>query len=100
MDLFKVMTIMVRSQGELYTFKGDSSQIFFLLLSEKWSTLKGKNLVPLGERSFLFCADLFQKGLDVQESKQEVIKVVSLAKKINGRRIYQVYPDHLWCFFN
>ena len=42
----------------------------FCLPSEKGSTLKGKNLLPLGANSFLLEYTPFQKGLSVQVSKQ------------------------------
>ena len=42
------------------------------LASEKWSILKGKNLLPVGANSFLLEKTPFQKVLDMQESKQEV----------------------------
>ena len=47
---------------------------------------KKKNLLPLGANSFLLEWTRFQKETDVQESKQEVTKVVSLLK------YDQVYP--------
>ena len=46
---------------------------------EKGSTLKGKNVPPLGANSFLLEQTPFQKEFDVHESNQEVINVVSLA---------------------
>ena len=49
-----------------------------LLPSEKWSILKGKNLLPLGANSFLLEWTHFQKGLGVQERKSKVTRVVSL----------------------
>ena len=54
-----------------------------LALSEKGSTLKEKNLLPRGTNSFFLELIPFQKGLDVQESKQEVKQVISFVK--NGR---------------
>ena len=48
------------------------------------SSLKGKNWLPLGANSFLSEQTLFQKESGMQESKQEVTKVVSLVK--NGRK--------------
>ena len=39
-----------------------------------------KKLAPYGSKFFPFRVDPFQKGLGVQESKQEVTKVISLAK--------------------
>ena len=62
---------------------------WFCLPSEKGSTRKGKNLFPL----FPFIIDLFLealKGFGVQRFKQEVAKVVSLAK--HGGKIYRVCP--------
>ena len=52
----------------------------FCLPSEMGSTLKGKNLLPLGPDSFLLEQTPFWKGLRVQKSKQEVAKVVSLVQ--------------------
>ena len=66
--------------------------ILFLLLSEKGSTLKGKNLLPLGANSFLLEQTLFQKGTGVPESKQEVTKVVFLVK--NSRKSVEcIHPS-------
>ena len=56
----------------------------FYLPSEKESTLKEKNLFSLVTNSFLLELIPFQKRIDVQESKQEVIKVVSSVR--NGRK--------------
>ena len=61
----------------VYTLKGCNS---FWQASEEGSTLKGKSLLPLGANSFLLEKIQFQKGLCVQESKQEITKVVSLLK--------------------
>ena len=47
--------------------------------SEKGSTLRGKNSLPLGANWFLLSRSLFRSDC-VQENKQEVTKVVSLAK--------------------
>ena len=52
--------------------------------SEKRSILKGNNLLPFGSISFILERTPFQKGISVQEDKQEVTKVVSLIK--NGRK--------------
>ena len=52
----------------------------FSIPSEKWSALKGKNLLPLEANSFLSEQTPFQKGIAVHENKQEVSKVVSLVK--------------------
>ena len=59
----------------------DNCQLF-LLPYEKRSYLKA----TLGANSFLSELTPFQKGIDVQESKQEATKFV-----INGRK-FQVYP--------
>ena len=64
-------------------------KICFCLPSEKESSLKGKNLLPLGANSFLLQLTTFQKGPCAQESKQEVIEVVCLVK--NFWKIYQAY---------
>ena len=45
-----------------------------LLPSEKGSSLKGKNLLPLGANSILLEKTSFQKRICVQESKPEAIK--------------------------
>ena len=50
----------------------------FYLPSEKVSTLKGKNLLPLGANSFLLEKTPFHKGLGVQESKKEITDNVTL----------------------
>ena len=44
------------------------------------STLTGKNLLPVGANSYLLEKTPFQKGIGVQERKQQVTKVVSLVK--------------------
>ena len=76
--------------GNGYTFKGRQlhKKCFASLL--KWgvihnesllpmgSTLKGKNLLPRGANSFLLEIIPFQEVLDVQESIQDVTKMVSL----------------------
>ena len=49
-----------------------------LLPFEKESTLKEENLLPLVTFFFLLALAFFQNGTDVQESKQEDTKVVSL----------------------
>ena len=53
----------------------------FCLLLKKGSTLKGKNLLPLGANSFLLEKTPFQKGPGLQESEQKVTKVGSLDGK-------------------
>ena len=52
----------------------------FCLPSEKGSTLKEKNLIPQAANSFLLVHTHFSKRLGVRKVKQEVKKVVSLAK--------------------
>ena len=49
------------------------------LPSEKRPALEGKNLLP-----FIFERVLFQKGLGVQENKQEVTKVDSLETMVKN----------------
>ena len=51
------------------------------------------NLLPRGANSFLLEWTTFQKGLGVEESKQKVIKVVSLLRKVEN----QVYPAPINC---
>ena len=54
---------------------GNSISLFcFFIPSEKGSTLKGKNLLPLGANSFLLGQTPFQKSPGVKESKEEDIK--------------------------
>ena len=67
-------------KGPVCTFRGRSLFQNFYLPSEKEYALKGKNLLPLGSKFFLFRVDPFQMGLGVQESKQEVTKFVSLVE--------------------
>ena len=43
----------------------------FCFPSEKWSTLKGKNLLLLGPNSFLLEKTPFQKGIDVQKANRK-----------------------------
>ena len=65
------------AEEELIHFQGDPHlSKLFLLLSEKGSTLKGKNLLPLESLE----QNPFQKGVGVQESKQEARNVVYLLK--------------------
>ena len=40
--------------------------------------------------------DVFQKNLDIQESKQEIVQVVYLVN--NSPKIYLAYPIPLTCF--
>ena len=58
--------------------------------SEKGSTLKGKNLLPKGASSVLIDLIPFENAHEMQESKQEVTKIISLEK---SQKIYQMYPD-------
>ena len=44
------------------------------------STIKGKNLLPMGANSFFLESTPFQKVYGMQESIQEVAEVVSLMK--------------------
>ena len=53
----------------------------FLSSCENRSALKGNSLFPLGVNSFLLEEITFQKDIDVQESKQEIIKFASLVNK-------------------
>ena len=57
---------------------------------EKKSTLKEKNLLLPGSKFFSLRVDPFSDCADVQESKQEVIKVVTVGKI--WHKIFQVYP--------
>ena len=50
-------------------------------LSEQMSTLEGKAFAPLGANAFPSRVDPIWKGYIIQESKQEVTKVVPLCKK-------------------
>ena len=60
----------------------------FCVPSEKGSILIEKNLLRMGANSFLLEKTPFQKRIGVQESKQEVTKVVSLVR--NGGKVYSV----------
>ena len=87
-----------------YTYTGGNSVKTFCLPSEKGSTQKGKNLLPLGANSFLLELTPIRNGVDVQESKQEVTEIAYLAK--NGLKstkniqssLYHYY--HLKCWVN
>ena len=59
---------------------------------EKRSTLKGKNLLPIGANSFLLEKTTFQKEDCAQESKQEVTKVVSLVNDFENLSIVSIRP--------
>ena len=52
----------------------------FCLFSEKGSTLKGKNLLPMGVNYFLLEWTPFQKGFVVQKCKKEATKAESRKK--------------------
>ena len=67
-----------------YTFSGGNS--VKIILSPFWnkSTLKGKNLLPIGSKFFPFKVDLFSEGA------QDIKKVISFTKE--RQKIYQVYP--------
>ena len=67
---------------QCYVNRNNFSKLSYLP-SEKKSALKGNNLLPVGAltptgSNFLS----FQKGLGMQEGKQEVTKVVSLVKMV------------------
>ena len=64
--------------------------------SEKGSSLKGKTLLPRGANSFFLEKIPFQKWLGVQESKQEVSKIVSLVKR--GQKLPSVLSPLRWKF--
>ena len=84
-----------------YILRGITLPITSFFLSEWGSALKGKNLC--GANSFLKEQTPVWKGFDVQSSKQEVTKFVSLGK--NGQKKkkkkkwpknMKVYPNSLW----
>ena len=50
------------------------------------------NLLPLRSKLFPFRVDLISEGIRVQESKQEVTKVVSLVKIMNTLQVYSFLP--------
>ena len=68
----------LRVKGNGYTLMKGNSVNSFCFPSEKRSTLKGRNLLPLGANFFLLEKTPFQKGIGVLESKQEVMKVMAL----------------------
>ena len=72
----------------MYTFKRSNSVKMFLLPQWKGSIVKGNNLLPLGANSFLLEKTPFQKGIGVQEHKQEVTNIISLAQ--NGGNLSSV----------
>ena len=71
----------ISSLAEYIQFKGHNSVRYFVPSSGKGSAPEGKNLLPLGANSFLLEQIPFQKGINVQENKQKVTKVVSLVKR-------------------
>ena len=73
------MLYLIIFKGNGYTLKGDNSVIDFACF-EKGSTLKGKNLLPVGANSFLLEKIPLQKCLDLQESKQEVTSCLPVTK--------------------
>ena len=58
------------------TFEIDNSVRTVLLFSMKGSTLKGKNLLPMGAKSRQILV-FYSKPLSRQERKQEVTKAVT-----------------------
>ena len=60
--------------GTGYNFRGSNSVKLFHLLSEKGSTLRGKNSLPLGANSFLLKQTPFWNRVDELGSQQEVTK--------------------------
>ena len=54
----------------------------------KMNYYKRKEFILFGSKFFLFKVDAFQKGHGVEESKQEVTKVIPLVK---WQKINQVY---------
>ena len=67
------------------TLSGDATlSSLFLSPSEKWSTLRGKNLLPLGANSFLYRIDPFSEGEFHAMNKEEVTEIVSYCK--NGEQ--------------
>ena len=88
MDLFKLLAKYSKEttlEGYGYSFREDNTfkNIFppFLI----GSTLKGKNLLPSGARSFLLGRPLFRGDLCAGKQR-EVTTVVSLVKKKKSRK--------------
>ena len=61
-----------------YTFRGDNFVKIVLPPSEKGSTLKGKNLLPQGNKFFPFRVDPFSEEHLCTRKQMEVTKVISL----------------------
>ena len=79
-----------------YTFRGGNSVSLLLPPFSKGSTQKEKNSLPVGANSFLLeQTPFFQKGLGAQEDKQEVTKVVSLAKIAESAASVSSFPYSL-----
>ena len=69
--------------GSWNTFWGGNSGKIVLSSTKKGSTLKGKNLLPMGANSFLLEWTPFQKGLSVQFSKRSQ-KLSPLVEMVNN----------------
>ena len=64
-----------KSKTRIDTHSGEATVKIVLLPSEKGSTLKGKNLLPLGVNSFLFRVDPLSEGdwcAKTQKKKQKL----------------------------
>ena len=64
-----------------YIFKGDQSDKWILLPSEKGPTLKGKNLLPIGANSFLleeipFRSELVCRNANRKSQKLDCVEVL------------------------
>ena len=81
------------------TLLKETTPKFRLLLSEKGSTLKGKNLL-LGANSSLLEQTSFQKGLSLQEANQEATKNGCLPCKMaqNVASVSRLLSIHLYSF--
>ena len=97
-----IFTLNIQSpSGYIYRLSWELAVKNVFVPSEKGSTLKGKNLLPKSRFLFeisstpkvansFFRADPFQKGFDMQESKQEIKKIVPLVK--NGSKCTMYIP--------
>ena len=84
--------VVTQALWETDTLSGEATlQKLFYFSSEKGSILKEKNL--------LLEQIPFQKGLPVQESKQEITKVVSLVKSDRPTTIYPWSTKHIQSFY-
>ena len=85
-----------------YTFKGDNSVKMGCLLSEKSSSLKGKNLLPLGANSFLLEKRSFQKGFVCRKVNSKSQKLPPLQKLAgNLPNVWSPLQNEvmmIWCF--